>query len=248
MGTYMVFATGHLRIRLTGIRRCGFNPVCPWPHRRTASCPSRPSDRCDDRNRRKAGFGPRAQRGSVYLSYALLALAVMLAGALLVGVDKAFALLLPIGVLVFFLPNLAGLWARFRLGREFRRRLTTALGNNFEQALVLQNELGGNEARAVWFDPSHGRLGFLSSDRDSLLENIAALRGVRAVYVGETHAISFHQGQMRIPPRYLMIFEFENGHLFELVTRKRSRMHQWVESLRPHMGDRLDTRAIDKTI
>ena len=52
------------------------------------------------------------QRGSVYLSYALLAFGMMLAGALLVSIHKAFALLLPMGILVFFLPNLLGLWAR----------------------------------------------------------------------------------------------------------------------------------------
>jgi len=178
----------------------------------------------------------------------LLALALILAGALLVHVHKVFALLLPIGVLVFFLPNLIGLWARIQLGRAFRQRLTTIRRSNPERAIVLQNELGGSEARAVWLDPPHGKLGFISSDsggRDSLPENMGALRSIRAVYAEETHAISFHQGRIRIPPRYVMIFEFENGNRFELITMRKRRMREWIESLRPHMDDKLDTRAMN---
>ena len=188
----------------------------------------------------------RKQRGSVNLSYALIAFVVIMAGALLVNIHKAFALLLPMGVLVFFLPNLMGVWAWLQAGRWFRQQLAMIRQGNPGSAVVLKNELSGIDARAVWLDPSHGKLGFISGDRDSLLQSMEALRSVRAVFAEETHAISFHEGRVRIPPRYVMVFEFENGDPFELVTMKGRRMRRWVEALRPHVADRLDTRKLDR--
>ncbi|HUW98451.1 MAG TPA: hypothetical protein VMV40_06365 [Acidiferrobacter sp.] len=184
------------------------------------------------------------------MSYALLGFALMLAGALLIHIYRVFALLMPIGILVFFLPNLIALWTRIQLGRAFRRQLTRALRSSPKQTLALRNELGGDEAQAVWLDPPHGTLGFLPGDSvgDSRPEDIAALRSVRVLYLEETQAVSFHEGRIRIPPRYAIAFTFADGHHFELITMKRRRIRQWIESLRPYVGDKLDTQALDKAI
>jgi hypothetical protein len=155
------------------------------------------------------------QCGSVYLSYAILAFVIILASALLVTVHKAFALLLPIGVLVFFLPNLIGLWGRLLAGHWVRQQLAMVRQGNSDSAVVLKNELGGIDAQAVWLDPSQGKLGFITGDKDSLLNTMKMLRSVRTVFAEETYATSFHEGRVRIPPRYVLVFEFESGDTFE---------------------------------
>ncbi|HEY3326357.1 MAG TPA: hypothetical protein VGK14_04235 [Novimethylophilus sp.] len=182
------------------------------------------------------------------MSYALLAFMIILASALLVTVHKAFALLLPIGVLVFFLPNLMGLWTRLQAGHLVGQQLVMVRQGNPNSAVVLKNEHGGIDAQAVWLDPPQGKLGFISGNKDSLTNAMEMLRSVRAVFAEETYAVSFHEGRIRIPPRYILVFEFESGEPFQLVTMKRRRMLQWVKALHPHVADRLDTRILDERI
>ncbi|MDE2088931.1 MAG: hypothetical protein KGJ12_02805 [Gammaproteobacteria bacterium] len=65
------------------------------------------------------------------------------------------------------------------------------------------------------------------------------------MFAEEGYATSFHKGRVRIPARYIFRFEFEGDDAFVLVTMRRKRMRGWIEALRPHVGDRLDTRALE---
>ncbi len=188
---------------------------------------------------------PQIQCGSVYLSYALIAFVVMIAGAILVPVHKDFALLLPIGILVFFMPNLIGLWARMQARGRYHRQLAAVRQDWSKSVVVLRNEFGGFEAQTAWLDLSQKTLGFLSGDKGSQVSSLATLRSVRAVGAEESQATSFHQGRVRVPARYILRFEFEGDDAFALVTMKLKRMRSWVEALRLHVGDRLDTRPLD---
>lgn len=184
----------------------------------------------------------RAQRGSVYLSYALLAFVLLVASALLVKVHKAFALLMPIGILVFFLPNLMALFAWGQAGRRFRKRLAVLQSGKPQTVVVLKNEFGGIEAQAVWLDPSGRELGLISNNDDGSVRTWDALTGVRAVYAEKTYAVSFHEGKVRIPARYVLVFEFKDARPIELITRKRRVMNGWIEVLTPHFGDQISNR------
>jgi hypothetical protein len=65
------------------------------------------------------------------------------------------------------------------------------------------------------------------------------LNSVRAVYAEKSYAHSFHEGKVRIPARYVLIFEFKDARPIELNTRRRRVMDRWLEVLRPHFGDQL---------
>jgi hypothetical protein len=185
------------------------------------------------------------QCGSVYLSYGLLAFVLILASVLLLPVHKVFALLLPIAILVFFLPNLIGLSASLDSKQWVRQQLAMCQQGNSDSTIVLKNELGGIDAQAVWLDLLQGQLGLISGKKDSQTHSLKMLRSVRAVFAEEAYATSFHEGRIRIPPRFILVFELECGDTFDLVTKKRRRMDQWVETLRPHVADRLDTQMLD---
>ena len=102
------------------------------------------------------------QRGNVYLEFALLAFGLVLAGALLTPLHKAFALLLPLGVLVFFLPNLIALANRVRAVILFRRQLATARAGLPASCLMLRNEFHGLDAQALVLDTAGGTLCFVA--------------------------------------------------------------------------------------
>ncbi len=182
----------------------------------------------------------RVQRGSVYLGYALIAFLLLIASALLVNVHKAFALLLPTGILVFFLPNLMTLFAWGQAGRQFRNRLAVIRKGKPQSVVVLKNEFGGVNAQAVWLDPSSRELGLISDNDDGTVRTWDMLNGVRAIYAEETYAQSFHEGKVRIPARHVLIFEFKDARPIELVTRKRRVMEGWLNTLQPHFGNQLD--------
>jgi hypothetical protein len=181
----------------------------------------------------------RSQRGSVYLGYVLLAFLLLVAGALLVKVHEVFALLLPIGVLVFFLPNLMALFAWWQAGRRFRKRLAETQGGKRQSVVVLKNESGGIDAQAVWLDTSCRELGLISDNDDGSVRTWDTLNSVRAVYAEKSYAHSFHEGKVRIPARYVLIFEFKDARPIELTTRRRRVMDRWLEVLHPHFGEQL---------
>ena len=188
------------------------------------------------------------QRGSVYLSYALLAFGMMLAGALLVSIHKAFALLLPMGILVFFLPNLLGLWARLQAAQSFHHQLATVHLSRPSLAFILKNEGGGLEAQAIWLDASKRAIGLVSGDGVSRFNDLAKLTGVRGVFSGEEQAVSFHRGTVHIPARYTLEFEFNGESPFHLVTMKRKRMRKWLETLSMHMEGLLALSSLEGKI
>ena len=187
-----------------------------------------------------------AERGNLYLGYALIASVVILASALLVKVHRDFVLLFPVGVLIFFMPNLMELRVRWQLGRKFRQQISLICQDNPEQVTVLKNELGGIESQAVWIDRSRGRLGFISADKEMLSKGWESLSGVRAMFANETYAISFHKGHVRIPSRYFLIFEFASGDPFELVTMRLRQMRKWIEVLRSQGDVQIDTVDLDE--
>ena len=178
------------------------------------------------------------QRGSVYLEYALLASAIAFAGAVLIRIHHAFALLLPVAVLVFFLPNLMGLAARLRAGRSFRGEVAAALKAN-PGAVVLKNGLAGFDAQALLLDGRRREAAFVTAEEGTRTVSWDEVGAVRAVRAGESSAVSFHRGTVRIPPRYMLVFEFGEGEVFRLVTLKRKVMTAWLDGVRPVFGDRL---------
>ena len=180
----------------------------------------------------------RSQRGSVYLSFALLAVLIIIVGSLLVQVHKAFALLIPIGILVFFLPNLIAIFSWLQAGWQFRKNLSELKAGKSESVVVLKNEFGGLNSQAFWLDPSCRELGVISDD-DGSVRTWDTLNGVRAILAEESYAVSFHEGRIRIPQRYVLIFEFNDARPIELVTRKRRLINKWIEELRPHLGAKL---------
>jgi hypothetical protein len=194
------------------------------------------SDSC----RRGVIVALRSQRGSVYLECALLGFACVIAGAFLVKFHKAFALLLPVGVLVFFLPNLLSLAARLRICRIFRKELAAIREQGRDEVIVLRNRLRSLDAQAVWLDPQAGEIGFVAADMQTRIEPLETLQTVQAVYVEKSSAVSFHKGTIRIPPRFILAFSFANGFSFKFVTLRKRVMTGWIESLRPYLGERLE--------
>ncbi len=173
----------------------------------------------------------RNQRGNVYLEFALIAFVLMIAGALLTRVHQAFAVLVPIGILVFFTPNLMGLFEWLRGGKQFRARLAALQSGSLPSVAVLKNEFGGFSAQAVWFDSAARTLGSISDGDEGPARAWDTLSRVRAVFAEETYAHSFHKGKIRIPARYVLVFEFQDAAKIELVTRKRRLMEEWVALL-----------------
>ena len=51
-----------------------------------------------------------AQRGNIYLEFGILAVVIVIAGAVLAGVHPLFGWLMPVGIVVFFTPNILALW------------------------------------------------------------------------------------------------------------------------------------------
>lgn len=183
------------------------------------------------------------QRGSVYLGYALLAFAIAITGSLLVSVHKAFGLLLPVAVLVFFLPNLMGLWARLQATIQFRRQLAQARHSFSKSTILLKNGQGNINAQAVWLDPERNEFGFISGDHDLIVKAFDGLQKVRIVYNEAACATSFHQGRVRIPPRYALVFEFGDGTSHDFITLKQRRLHKWLAKLEQVVGARLQSEA-----
>jgi hypothetical protein len=181
----------------------------------------------------------RSQRGSVYLECALLGFACIIAGAVLVRFHRAFALLLPIGLVVFFLPNLMALAERLRIRRRLRRELAAARERGRDGVIVLKNRLRGFDAQALWLHTRAREIGFIAADEQTRIVTWEAVQRVQAVFVEESSAMSFHKGKIRIPPRYLLAFSCADGFSFEFVTLRRRVMTDWIEALRPHLGERL---------
>jgi hypothetical protein len=186
----------------------------------------------------------RCQCGSVQLDYALLAVALMVAGAVLVPVHKAFALLLAAGVVVFFLPNLLALRARLSAAQSIRRQLKELTRADSRSAVVLHSGTSRLGVQAVYIDPAHDQVVCVAGDQDPTTRNLATLRRVNAEYVPATYGTSFPRGQVRIRARYVLRFEFDQGNPFELVATKPRKMREWLETLRPLVAERLDERAL----
>jgi hypothetical protein len=180
------------------------------------------------------------QRGSVFLGYALIAFVLCIAGAILIPVHQVFALLIPVGVLVFFTPNLMALYGWLNAGRRMRERLAARRGAN-PNVVVLKNEFGGFNAQAVWFAPSSRQLGLISENDDGSVRSWDALVRIRAVYAEETYAVSFHQGKIRIPARYVLVFEFTDARPIELVTRKRRLIDEWIATVQERGPGKVET-------
>ncbi len=193
-----------------------------------------------DSGRKIAGCTLNTQRGSVYLEYSLLAFGIAVTGALLTRVHKAFALLIPLGVVVFFMPNVLELIARLRIRGRFRRELAAAGDRGHDDVVVLRNGLHEFDAQALLLDTRSRDIILVISDREPLTNAWEALSAVRALMVGESRAVSFHKGEIRIPPRYILVFEFHEGNPFQLVTLKRSIMNKWIETVRQYFGERLN--------
>jgi hypothetical protein len=181
----------------------------------------------------------RTQRGSVFLQYYLLAFLIIVASAALVNVNKWFALLFPIGILVFLLPNLIAIFSWLQAGWLFRKNLSELKAGKSASVVVLKNEFGGLNSQAFWLDPSCRELGVISENDDGSARTLDTLNGVRAILAEESYAVSFHEGRIRIPQRYVLIFEFKDARQIELVTRKRRLINKWIEELRPYLGSRL---------
>lgn len=186
------------------------------------------------------------QRGSVQLGYILLGFGVVLAAALLASVHKAFAWLLPVGILIFLWPSLVGLWAHWRARFGLERPLTQARRDGSGTIVVLRNRHGGVEAQAVWIDVAHGELGFVSGDGDSAVKALSALRRVHPISAEATYASSFHRGRVRIPPRYGLAFEFEDGTALELWTFKQRRVKAWCTALRQPLAKPLEVSVLSE--
>jgi hypothetical protein len=168
------------------------------------------------------------QRGNVYLEFALLAFALLIAGVFLIKVHELFILLVPAAALVFFLPNLMGFFGSQGAGKRFKERLAALPGVNAQSVTVLRNEFGGAEAQAVWFDAAARTLGLIYEYGDESVRSWDALERVRAIHVEQTYATSFHRGKIKIPARYVLIFEFNGAVKIELVTRKKRVMDEWI--------------------
>lgn len=186
----------------------------------------------------------RLQRGSIYLDYALIALALAIVGLLLLPVHKAFGLLVPAAIVVFFIPNLAALGASMTMSWRFTRAWSAVRNGRLPPAVMLRNEFFGINAQALWFDPATYRLGVVSATDGDLSQPLDRLERVRVSFLEESHARSFHQGDVRIPARYLLAFEFTGGQVLGIVTRRRRSVDRWIEALHPHVGALLDLTAI----
>lgn len=185
------------------------------------------------------------QRGSVYLSYALLAFVIALIGVLLVPVHKAFALLVPVGVLVFFWPNLMMLTQWCCAAWHFARQLAALRGGPHKSAVILTNEFHGFRAQALWLDPASRELGLVPSEGKLPVQTLDTLQKVRGAFVEESDAVSFHEGQIRIPACFILAFEFNDGSALKVITRKQRRFAHWVAAVHPHVGELLVLDGID---
>ena len=184
-----------------------------------------------------------SQRGSVYLECALLAFAIAFVGALLIRFHHAFALLFPVAVIVFFLPNIMGLIARLRLGRLFRVNLAAARSAH-PGAVELRNGLRGLEAQALLLDAQGREAVFVWAEEPTRTVSWDEVGAVRPESVGEGRAVSFHRGAVRIPPHYQLVFAIREGDVLRLVTLKRKMMARWLDAVRPVFGERLQPGSI----
>lgn len=106
--------------------------------------------------------------------------------------------------------------------------------------------MGGVEAQAVWIDVAHGKLGFVAGDGDSAVKTLSALRRVHPIGAEAAYASSFHRGRVRIPPRYGLAFEFEDGAALELWTFKQRRVRAWCTALCQSLVEPLDVSVLSE--
>lgn len=186
------------------------------------------------------------QRGSVNLSYILLAFGLAFVGSLLVSVHKAFALLLPVAALVLFIPNLIGIWSRLQVRYRYHRQLVLARRHFSDSTILLRSGHGDIAAQAAWLDPERNEFGFISGGKDVIVKELSSVQMIRVVFVEASYAKSFHDGQVRMPPRYGLVFEFLDGKALEIVTLKRRRLRAWITALKLGMSERLDLQEFQE--
>jgi hypothetical protein len=186
----------------------------------------------------------RNSRGNIYLEFALLAAVFLVAGALLAGIHPGFGLLVPIGIVIFFMPNILSGVASWQDRRSFRKQLASVQNADRTPPVVLRNEFRWSKAQGLWLDSARGELGLLNAADGPSTRTLDALRSVRAVFAEAAQVRTFHR-QYRVPARYVLVFEFENQPSLELVTYKKRVAVQWIETLRPHLGNRLNTEGLE---
>lgn len=184
-----------------------------------------------------------AQRGNVYLEFGIVAVVIVIAGALLAGVHPIFGWLMPVGIVVFFTPNILALWRWLQAEVRLRAEIKRIKQENPGSILLLKNELWGTNAGAVWLDGS-SRLNYVSGGENPVMRPLESLVSVRAVFAEKSHAHSFHSGEITIPERYCLVFEFAQDSKWELVTLKRRVMDRWITMLRPRIEGRLNVSSL----
>jgi hypothetical protein len=129
--------------------------------------------------------------GSIYLEFELLALAFLVAGALLAGIHPAFGLLMPVGVLIFFVPNILSGVASLQDRRSFRRQLASVRNAERPPLMLLRNEFSWSKAQGIWIDHARSTLGLLNAADGPSTRTLDALRS--AMTFRSTH---YRQGRL----------------------------------------------------